>query len=422
MTEMWERFSFYGMRALLVLYLIAQVGSGGLGWTYAEALSLYGTYLGAAWLTPLVGGVIADRWLGQRRSVILGGLLITTGHFMLALGQQLWAFYGSLTLIAIGVGFFKPCITAILGGLYKPNDRRRDSGYNIFYMGINVGGFIAVFICGWLQVTYGFHYGFAAAGVGMLLGMAIFLYGLRYFGEEGKKPARMNSKREKRPLNRGEKRAVAFIVILCLISVAFYTVYEQVGGLLVIYTQDYTNRNLFGFEIPTAWVQSIDPLTVLLTAPIISAIWVGFARRKKELSVVMKMGIGFALSGIGFLFMLGAAQQLNLGNGVQSSLFWIIGCTVCQTLGEICTVPVIWSAVSRLSPKHLISTLMAISLGAGGFGSKFAGMVGGYVEKLGPLQLFATISVTMFAFAILMAVADKKLTALSEEQIEVTAG
>ncbi|MBN4066863.1 peptide MFS transporter [Simkania negevensis] len=413
MTEMWERFSFYGMRALLVLYMIAQVGSGGLGWTYGEALSLYGTYLGVAWLTPLAGGVIADRWLGQRNSVLLGGVLMAVGLFTLAFGQQLAAFYIALTVLAIGVGFFKPCITVILGGLYKPGDARRDSGFSIFYMGINIGGFLASIICGWLQVTYGFRYGFLTAAIGMLLGLGIFLYGFRYLGDAGKKP--VAKKQERRPLNAEEKQGIALVVLLCTFLIAFIIAYEQAGGLLSIYAQDYTNREFFGFEVPTAWFQALNPLMITMGAPIVSVIWMRLARKRRDLSVATKMGIGFLLTGVSFLFMVGAAKEL--GFGAKSSLFWLVGFNVFSTFGELCIMPVLWSAVTKLSPKHLVSTLMAISLGAIGFGSKLAGLVGGYIEKLGPLQLFASITVAMFAFSIVMIMANKKLMALSGDRL-----
>ena len=413
-TEMWERFSYYGMRAILVLYMIAQAGDHGLGWDTSKALQIYGLYTCAAWLLPLVGGVLADRYLGQRLAIMLGSVIIASGHFLLAI-PSISAFYAGLTCIAVGTGFFKPCVTSILGGLYGENDGRRDAAYSIFYMGINLGSIIGSLATGWLQVTYNFHYGFSAAGFGMILSMAIFWYARRFLGELGKMPSRKRaSSVEREPLTPLEKRRAMLVLLLALLQILYFMAYEQAGGLLTIYAYQLTDRHIMGWEVPASWFTALNSFFIILFAPLMSALWSYLGRLGKDPSIVVKIALGFLLTGVAFVLLLPPTFAVEANPGTKVGMVWLVLFYAIYTLAELFVIPMVWSTVSKLAPARYLSLLMGVVLASIGVGSYLAGYVGSFVSQLGAGQIFTGITCVMFGFGIFCLLSNRRLMALSE--------
>ncbi|MBJ7450104.1 MAG: peptide MFS transporter [Parachlamydiales bacterium] len=409
-TEMWERFSFYGMRAILVLYMVGKLADGGLGWSRQESLILYGNYTMSVWLAPLVGGYLADRFLGQRLAIYIGCIIISTGHFLLAF-QSLGFFYSGLTCLVVGTGFFKPCVTSILGGLYSENDPKRDAGYSIFYMGINIGAFFGGIMTGWLQMRYNFHVAFAAAGFAMFIAFGLFVFTKRYLGKVGLRPVKkVENEIPKEPLTPQEKKRVGMIFILAMITVLFFVAYEQGGGMLTIFTDQFTDRHFFGWEIPTSWLAgSLNPLFIVILAPVLSALWSKLAKNKKDISVVAKMAVGFAVTGLSFFLLIAPTRIVEADPSSKVSLAWLVTFYGLYTVGELLVVPLLWSMVSRIAPQRYLSVLMGVMLASAGLGCKLAGWVGSFIDAKGPSQIFSGIMITMFAFALLCMVVNKGL-------------
>ena len=416
-TESWERFGFYGMRALLPLYMFGAIQDGALGWSNKTSMQIYGWYIGVAYVTTLLGGWFADKMIGQRRSIILGGFLMALGYFSLALGSMP-SFFAGLVLICFGNGFFKPCVTSMLGGLYEKNDVRRDSGYSIFYMGINLGAFVGPFICGTLQGLKGYQWGFAAAGVGMLISIIVFWHAQKSrFGTIGLAPNRKAIKETpKVPLNKQEKSNILVLTIIAMFTILFMVAFEQAGGLLALYADKYTDRNLLGFMIPTAWFQSLNPFFIVVLAPVMSWVWSQFAKYKNDLSMAVKVSLGFFLTAISFAFMMGAAVQF--GAIGKSALVWLVAFNFFCTLGELCINPIVWSNVSKLAPTRYISSMMAIILVCIGMGGYLSGFVGSYVDDLGPYQIFGGITALMTVTGFALLALNKKLKSMTHVQIE----
>jgi len=392
-TEMWERMSYYGMRALLVFYMTKSFG-----WDKEHALSLYGTYTGLVYLTPLLGGNLADRYLGQRRTVIIGGILMMMGQFCLAT-PSVTAFYVGLALLIAGNGLFKPNISTMVGGLYRQGDPRRDSAFTIFYMGINLGALLAPMICGTLGERVNWNLGFASAGVGMGLGVATFVFlSGRLLGDVGKYPAGREtvksdeaaaSKEEAKPLTREEKDRVVVILVLALFVIFFWAAFEQAGGLMNLYTDEKVNRMVLGWQIPTTWFQAVNSIFILMLGPIFSWLWTRLAERGKDPSIPFKMAMGLLLVSVGFVLMMGASMQ-SAAEG-KAALMWVIGAYFIHTMGELCLSPVGLSMVTKLAPKRYASLLMGAWFLSNAIANKAAGMIGGYADKLGELHLFGVI-------------------------------
>lgn len=275
-TEMWERFSYYGMRAILTLYMITEVSNNnpGLGWDDAFALSIYGWYTMAVYVMSIPGGIIADRWLGQKKTVLLGGILLIFGHSILAIDAT-WAFAAGLTLIVLGVGGLKPNISTMVGGLYREGDPRRDHGFTVFYIGINVGAFLASLVVGGVGEIYGWHYGFGLAGIGMFLGMLVFFYGHKYLKGVGDPPKlRTDTKTKiKSPLTKIEKDRMVVLFLSFIVIIAFWAAFEQAGGLMNIYTNSKVDRMLLGWQIPTSWFQSLNPFFIMIFGTLVATFW-----------------------------------------------------------------------------------------------------------------------------------------------------
>lgn len=432
-AEMWERFSYYGMRGILTLYLSAQVIEGGLGFSKDNATLIYGWFTGLVYFTPIIGGYLADKYIGQRRAILIGGTLMMLGQFSLFATPNFGvnATWLGLLLIIIGNGFFKPNISTIVGQLYEQGDPRRDSAFTIFYMGINVGAFFAPLVCGYLAedyfatkggdgkiLKYAFEYGFLAAGIGMLLGQIIFnTLAQKYLGDVGLYPAKsekIEGTDQNVPLTKEEIDRTSVIFVITIFVTFFWAGFEQAGGSLNLYTRDYINREVFGFLIPTAWFQSVNPLFIVLFAPIISALWLSLGKKGKDLSIPVKMSIGMILLGIGFLFMLGAVAERG-GDvkeiGIKASLFWLIGTYLFHTLGELCLSPVGLSMITRLAPVTYASMLMGVWFLSPFVAQIAGGYIGAYVEKLGALTIFASISAfVILAGLVLLAISRKLIT------------
>jgi proton-dependent oligopeptide transporter, POT family len=415
-TEMWERFSYYGMRAILVLYLV-----NALQWDAPRAANLYGTYTMAVYLTPLVGGYLADRWIGTRRSLVIGGIIISLGHFTLAF-PGMSTFYAGLVLIVVGTGFFKANVSTQVGQMYRPGDPRRDSAFTIFYMGINVGAAAGPWICGGLAQSdrFGWHWGFAAAGVGMVLGLAVYLWGReRYLpgiGLRTPRPASRDAPRSEpggRPAAHGaigaaaglalalllagtsvlglvvgasvgamvgitvlgtrgeERRRVVALFITVFFVIFFWAAYEQAGSSMNLFADKNTDLSLGSFHVPSSWFQSVNPAFILLFAPVFAFLWQELGSRGREPSTPLKMALGLFLLGVGFLFLVAGGRRADAG--VLVSPLWLVLAYLFHTLGELCLSPVGLSYVTKLAPARFGSLLMGSWFLANAAANRIAG-------------------------------------------------
>lgn len=413
-TEMWERMSYYGMRALLVLYMVDKT-RGGFGWDEKWALQIYGLYTGLVYLTPLAGGFIADRWIGQRKAVTIGGILMMLGHFLMAVPGEI-AFYAALLLLILGNGMFKPNISTMVGGLYEPGDPRRDGAFTIFYMGINLGAFMSPLVCGTLGEKLGWHWGFGAAGVGMGLGLLAYLWGQnKYLGDVGLAPAQRQAKageveRTSAKLTKEEKDRIAVILILSLFVIFFWAAFEQAGGLMNLYTDQKVDRHVFGWEVPTTWFQAVNPAIIVMFGPVFAALWVWLGRHKKDPPTPMKMGIGLLLLSFGFVLMMAASKQSEAVG--KAGLYWVIGAYFFHTIGELCLSPVGLSMVTKLAPARYASLLMGVWFLSSAVANYVAGYIGGFSKQLGEFQLFTAIAVTTSIAGVLLLVLARKLKAM----------
>ena len=408
-TEMWERFSYYGMRALLVLYmtkylLIPEHSGNVLGLAGLKrgleavfgpldvqpfSSQIYGLYTALVYLTPVFGGLLADRVLGQRRTVIIGAILMAVGHFLMAV-EQLFLF--ALAALILGNGAFKPNISTQVGGLYPPGDRRRDRAYSIFYVGINVGAFLAPLVCGTLGEQAGWHYGFAAAGVGMLIGLAIYLYAMPLLPPDELQKARA-AHVEKRPLDRGQWRAVAALLVLFVPNTLFWATYEQAGNTIALWADANTDRaiNLFFWagEIPTTWFQAFNPFMIFAFTPFVVALWTRQAARGTEPSTISKMALGCLGVAAANLIMALAAFQAGGGKASWLWLFWYFAVV---TVGELYLSPVGLSLVTKVAPARILSMMMGVWLATSFVGNFLAGYIGSFWSRMDKPEFFLLVA------------------------------
>ena len=428
-TEMWERFSYYGMRALLTLFMVAPVAAGGLGFDTRHAGVIYGTYTMSVYMLSLPGGFLADNFLGARLSVALGGIIIAAGHFTLAVRSET-AFYLGMVLIAVGTGLLKPNISTMVGSLYAPGDARRDAGFSIFYMGINLGAFAAPLVTGWLAqsdafkqrlAAWGFdplhswHWGFAAAGVGMLIGLVVYLMTRGRIAHVGNPPAARSARAWGRlalvvlgaaaffalvrlpdtnpkfewmrygyvalPLaailwfglraNLDSQRLAA-VLVFSLAGRVFWAIFEQAGSTISLFGDQLTRTELFGWKFPSAWFQSVNSFFVITLAPVFAWLWVRLGDRQP--SSPAKFVLGLVCLGLSFLLMVPAAQLTVAG---KVSPLWIVGLFFLQTVGELCVSPVGLSTMTKLAPPALLGLVMGIWFLATALGNKLAGVMAG---------------------------------------------
>lgn len=431
-TEMWERFSYYGMRGLLTLYLSKTAIEGGLGFSKSDASLIYGFFTGFVYFTPILGGWIADRFIGQRLAILIGGVTMMLGQFSLFATPMLgtWCTYLGLLLLIIGNGFFKPNISTIVGKLYPQGDPRRDSAFTIFYMGINLGAFFAPLVCGYLAedffatkdadgkiLRYAFEYGFLAAGIGMAIGQLMFnLLGNKYLGDIGKTPegaANKNGKEaEKKELTKEEKDRMAVIFVITIFVTFFWAGFEQAGSSLTLYTDAYIDREVFGWIIPTAWFQSVNPLFIVMLGPLASALWMYLASKGKDLSIPVKMSLGMILLGVGFLFMVGAVLERGgdiPDETIKANLFWLVMAYFFHTVGELCLSPIGLSMITRLAPLQYTSMLMGVWFLAPAVAQIAGGFIASYVEKLGAFNIFLVISIFVIITGLILFAISRKL-------------
>ncbi|TXK78931.1 peptide MFS transporter [Mesonia sp. K4-1] len=384
-TEMWERFSYYGMRGILTLYIAASATAidPGLGWSNKDAIWLYGWYTMLVYVASIPGGWIADKFLGQKKTVLIGGILLCLGHGVLAIPQD-WAFFTGLILIILGVGGLKPNISTMVGGLYKEGDIRRDSGFTIFYIGINVGAFLASISVGLVAYYYGWHYGFGLAGVGMVLGQIVFMWGQRYLkgvGEftGGENVSEAEKAAAKRPLNKIEKDRVIVLLISFLIVVVFWGAFEQAGGLMNLYTDAKVDRTIglsWLQEIPAAVFQSLNAGYIIIFGTLVGGFWITVKKKGKEASSLFKMAVGTIIMGLGYVFMMFASQEASAEVFGKAAMIWIFLAYLFHTIGELCTSPVALSFITKLAPLKYASIMMGVYFAATGFGNKLAGSIG----------------------------------------------
>lgn len=438
LTEMWERFSFYGMRAILVLAMVAAVegNNPGMGLSREIATAIYGIYTAAVYLASLPGGWIADRLLGQQRAVFWGGVIIATGHFTMAV-PGISTFFVGMILIALGTGLLKPNISALVGQLYKSDySARRDAGFSLFYMSINTGAFFGQLLCGYLGEKIGWHWGFGAAGVFMVLGLIQYkIYG-HHLGGAGAAPASSgDAARDQRTQRRGwmvviaattllaatvllalagllqinalrlaqgtgvfivalaaayfgyvlffggltaiERKKVGVIAVFFVAAAMFWSGFEQAGSSFNLFAQDYTDRIIFGWEIPASWLQSVNPMFIIILSPFFAALWINLGRRNLGPSLPTKMALGLLQMGIGFLVLYFAALIVVTGEKVAPT--WLILTYLFHTTGELCLSPVGLSAVTKLAPARYVGQMLGTWFTASALGHLIAGLLAGHL-------------------------------------------
>jgi POT family proton-dependent oligopeptide transporter len=458
-TELFERFSYYGMRALLILYMTAAVANGGLGFDATKAGAIYGLYGAGVYLLALPGGWIADKLIGQRRAVLIGGIIIALGHFSLAL-DNVQTFYAGLVLIVIGTGLLKPNISTMVGELYPEGGARRDAGFSIFYMGINLGAFIAPLVTSSLGASMGWHIGFGAAGVGMVFGIIQYVLGGRHLGEAGLYPDTGADPKIReghmRALMYGvgvvialvaivlvlrsvgsldisitqaadvtgvvivslailyfiymffaggldsvERKRVTAIFVLFIFSALFWSGFEQAGSSLNLMAERRTNLNLFGWEMPAGYLQSVNALFIIMLAPVFAWLWLALARRNAEPSSPGKFTLGLVFLGLGFAVMILAAQRS--ANGVMVSPMYLVVTYLLHTIGELCLSPVGLSTVTKLAPHRMVGQMMGVWFMSISLGNLMAGRVAGQFETLPLPQLFGAVTATTLGGGVILA-------------------
>ncbi len=485
MTEMWERFSYYGMRGLLSIYMaagIAHVNGPGLNWTDGEALKLYGWYTMLVYVMSIPGGMIADKILGQKKSVLIGALILVAGHGVLAI-DALWAFYTGLILVILGVGMLKPNISTMVGGLYKKGDIRRDKGFSIFYIGINTGSFLATTLVGLVVAKWGWHAGFGLAGIGMLFGLIVYLYGQKYLHHVGNKTTE-DEKKDQVPISqlfsellksskqliivialiivsiyfggymldgvdhwayavlfsflslvigmlmmiykslRNQIEKDRFLVVLLSFSIVivFWGAFEQAGGLMSLYTENKTNRMLFGWQVPTIWFQGLNAGFIMLFAVAVANYWAKRKLKNKEASSLFKMATGTIIMGLGFVFMVFASKDYEAHG--SSAMYWLVLAYFFHTIGELSLSPVSLSFVTKLAPIRYASLMMGLYFASTGLGNKVAGILGENASKYGELTIFMGITIFTVAFGLLVIAILKPLKRLThgaeDNEVEMT--
>ncbi|MBA3639929.1 MAG: peptide MFS transporter [Acidobacteriota bacterium] len=457
-TEMWERFSYYGMRALLILFMTAPLASGGLGFDTASAGAVYGLYTSMVYMMTLPGGWIADRLIGQRRAVLYGGIIIAAGHFSMAV-PSLTTFYLGLFLIVIGTGLLKGNVSVIVGQLYSANDHRRDAGFSIFYMGINLGAFIAPLVCGYLGQNVNWHMGFGAAGAGMALGVVQYLLGSKYLGEAGMRPAPAASQAAFDQLKTRviigaavlllavgafgyatysgmlpitinqvadgagyflliatvlffgwlftssgwttqERKQLYAIGVFFLAAALFWSVFEQAGSTLNLFADRDTRTELFGWPFPSSWFQSLNSLYIIALAPVFAWLWVRLGSR--EPSTAAKFAVGLIFVGAGFAILIVAARLAQ--QGIQVSPLWLAATYLLHTIGELSLSPVGLSAMTKLAPARIAGLMMGVWFLAASVGNFIAGRLSGFYEAMPLPDLFGVVALfAIIAGAILFA-------------------
>jgi POT family proton-dependent oligopeptide transporter len=408
-VEMWERFSFYGMKALLILYLV-----DARSWSVSQAATLYGNYTALAYIAPMLGGYLADRLLGARQSVVLGGAVIAIGHFTLAIPGH-FTFYLGLSLVVCGTGLFKPNISTMVGQLYPGGDQRRDTGYTIFFMGISVGAFLAPVACGFLAQRAGWSYGFAAAGIGMVFGLLLYLCNRkRYLAGIGYRlPAASGQDQAPVPATPNERRRIYAILAIVLLTIPFWICYEQVGSSLSLFADRHIARTLGRFLIPASWFQSINPIVILLFAPALAWLWERWRQVDREPAALSKMSVAYLFMAAGFAFAAWAGFRSQASSLV--SPLWFVATDLFRSWGELLLSPVGLAYVAKAAPVRYASRLMATWFLAEGLGNKLAGSLAAYSDVIPAARFYAIFVVIALVSAVALLVAAPFLSRLTRE-------
>lgn len=451
LTEMWERMSYYGMRALLVLFMTASLQEGGLAMTVASATAIYGLYTGAVYFMGLPGGWIADRLIGGQKATWYGGIVIMLGHIVLAIPTDA-SFYIGMILVVLGTGLLKPNITAMVGQLYSSDDDRRDGGYTLYYMGINIGSIIGYFVTGYLQTNMGYHWGFGAAAVGMLLGLILYRATqpkLKGVGAEPAKP--LSPAGMKRSwaviwlliaglatftvlalngvvvidptaiaqnvalvftiiffgyylsiflfgkLTRKEMKRLGALFLVCIASTCFWAGFEQAGSSFNLFARDLTDRMVGGFEVPAAWFQSLNSIFLVTLSPFFAALWINLSKRMINPSYGFKSALGLIIMATGFIVMFFASQAA--ASGLKVAPYWLVAVYFIHTVGELCLSPVALSAVSKLAPRRMAGQLMGVFVLTYSIGNVVAGLLAGGLDPENP-QAMPELYWTIFIFGV----------------------
>ena len=405
-TEMWERFSYYGMRAFLILYLVAPVSTGGMGFSAPEAASIYGTYTGSAWGAAILGGFVADRLIGQYYAVLLGGILIALGHFTLAF-NALAAFYGGLALIAAGTGLLKPNVSTIVGSLYEQGDRRRDPGFSIFYMGINSGGLIGQIVAGYIAQKINWHAGFATAGIGMVFGLAQYWLGRERLQQGLDRLAKDKASRRQATtsaagagLTRDEWTRILAIFIFFVFASLFWGAYEQAGSTLNLFADQHTRLSVLGWEFPSSWLQGVQSACVILFAPVMAWLWTRLGRFEPSSPAKFALGLLFVGPGVRAAH----AGRHDRRDGPQGQPALAHRRLRVMEIGELCLSPVGLSVVTKLSPARLVGVMMGVFFLSNALGNKIAGFAAGFVGSMPLPSLFGTVAAVTLGAALVLAV------------------
>src|SRR5690242_3973839 len=396
-TEMWERFSYYGMRGFLILYMVKA-----LGFTDQHAGAVYGNYVGSVWLAAIFGGIIADQWLGHYRSVLIGGAIIALGHFTLAL-HALPFFYTGLSLIVLGTGLLKPNVSTLVGALYEQGDERRDAGFSIFYMGINLGAFLGPIIAGKLAEGVDWHIGFACAGVGMTLGLVQYVLGRRRL-----EPGIERLAARPRPtatttvsadaFTADDWKRIAAVFVFFAFASLFWGAYEQAGSTLNLFADRYVHLELLGVKLYASWFVSIQAAFVILLSPIFAWLWVKLGPRQP--STPAKYALALLFVGLAFVLLLPAGAIAQ--TGVKISPLWLVGCYFIEELGELCLSPVGLSVVTKLAPTRIVGLMLGVFFLSNAVGNKLAVWSAGFISTAPLPTLFGVTAAVCLGAAVVM--------------------
>ena len=421
-TEMWERFSYYGMRAFLMLYMVTPAAAGGLGLADADAGSIYGTYTGSVWGAAILGGLIADRFLGQYRSVLYGGILIAAGHITLTF-REITFFYSGLALIVIGTGLLKANVSTLVGSLYQAGDPRRDAGFSIFYMGINLGALLGPLVAGYLAERVSWHVGFGCAAIGMALGLVQYVLGrgrlqpaIQRIATQPK-PAAPAAAARREPAEAGralgftpvEWKRIGAIVLLFICATFFWGAYEQAGSTLTLFAARFTRLELLGISFPVSWFQMVQPICVILMAPLFAWLWIRLGPR--EPSVPAKFALALVFMALSF-FVLVPAGAMAQGESVRVSPMWLVTAYAISVVGELCLSPIGLSAVTKLAPVRILGLMMGVWFLSNAFGNKLAGTAAGYISTMPLESLFGVVAAILATAALVMLGLVKPITRL----------
>jgi len=463
-TEMWERMSYYGMRGILVLFMTASILEGGLEIDNVSASAIYGIYSACVYLVALLGGWLADRHIGQQKAILYGGVVIMLGHFLLAF-TNLQTFYLGLIFVVLGTGLLKPNISAIVGGLYENDLNKKESGFTIFYMAINIGSVLGFFICGYLGENVGWHYGFGAAGIGMAFGLIQFILTKSNLGSIGLKPSiELNNEAKKKELrifnsfmliffliillglfgyisfdpipianiltvvilfiaimyflylfsfgnlNEEERKKIVLIVVLFFGAAFFWSGFDQAGSSFNIFAKEYTDRIILGWEYPASWLQVLNPVLVVILSPFMAYIWLFLGKRMLDPSLPFKFGLGLIFMAIGFLFIAtGASVAMQEG---MAGAKWLLLTYLFHTIGELTLSPIGLAAISNLSPKRFVGQMMGIWFLASSLGAIIAGLLSGQATYSGinsMPDLFNKIAITSSIIGLVLILISKPL-------------